>query len=57
VTTANYWVGNPALNAVFSTPLGFLTAWYIIKPDIRNRRNQRLRLNTKVKKIKLVKEK
>lgn len=57
VTTVNYLVGNPALNAVFSTPLVFLTAWYIIKPDIRNRRNQRLRLNTKVKKIKLVKEK
>lgn len=51
VTTVNYFFANPSLNAVFSTPLVFLTAWYIIKPDLRNRRNQR------VKKIKLVKEK
>jgi hypothetical protein len=35
VTTVNYWFANPALNAIFSTPLVFLTAWYIIK---RNRR-------------------
>lgn len=35
VTTVNYIYQNPALNAVFSTPLVFLTAWYIIK---RNRR-------------------
>lgn len=34
VTSVNYLFANPALNAVFSTPLGFLTAWYIIK---RNR--------------------
>lgn len=35
VTTVNYYFANPALNAVFSTPLVFITAWYIIK---RNRR-------------------
>lgn len=35
VTTVNYIYQNPAINAVFSTPLVFLTAWYIIK---RNRR-------------------
>lgn len=57
VTSVNYWFGNPALNAIFSTPLGFLTAWYIIKPDLRNRRNHRLKLKTSVKKIKLLKEK
>lgn len=57
VTSVNYWFGNPVLNAVFSTPLVFITCWYIIKPDVRNRRNQRLRINPKVKKIKLVKEK
>lgn len=34
-TTVNYLYANPALNAVLSTPLVFLTAWYIIK---RNRR-------------------
>ena len=34
VTTVNYIYQNPALNAVFSNPLVFLTAWYIIK---RNR--------------------
>lgn len=34
VTPVNYLYANPALNAVFSTPLVFLTAWYIIK---RNR--------------------
>lgn len=57
VTSVNYWFGNPALNAVFSTPLVFITCWYIIKPDVRNRRNQRLKFSPKVKKIKLVKEK
>jgi len=34
VTSVNYLYANSALNAVFSTPLVFLTAWYIIK---RNR--------------------
>jgi len=34
VTSVNYLYANPAMNAVFSTPLVFLTAWYIIK---RNR--------------------
>jgi len=57
VTSVNYWFGNPALNAIFSTPLVFITCWYIIKPDLRNRRNQRLKVRTKVKKIRLVKEK
>lgn len=37
VTTVNYIYQNPALNAVLSTPLVFLTAWYIIK---RNRRSK-----------------
>jgi len=57
VTTVNYWFGNPALNAIFSTPLVYLTCWYIIKPDVRNRRNQRLKFKPTVKKIKLIKEK
>jgi len=35
VTTVNYIYANPGINAMFSTPLAFLTAWYIIK---RNRR-------------------
>lgn len=35
VTTVNYAYSNPALNAVFSTPLVFITAWYIID---RNRK-------------------
>lgn len=35
VTTVNYLFANPALNAVFSTPLVFLTAWYVID---RNRK-------------------
>lgn len=35
VTTVNYAYSNPALNAVFPTPLVFLTAWYIID---RNRK-------------------
>jgi len=34
VTTVNYIYRNPTLNAVFSTPLVFLVAWYVIK---RNR--------------------
>jgi len=37
VTTVNYIYANPALNAVFSTPLVFLTAWYIIKCNRRVR--------------------
>lgn len=35
VTTVNYLYANAALNAVFSTPLVFITAWYIID---RNRK-------------------
>lgn len=31
VTTVNFVWGNPYINAVFSTPLVFLTAWFIIK--------------------------
>lgn len=31
VTTVNYLYQNPKLNAVFSTPLVFITAWYVIK--------------------------
>jgi len=34
-TTVNYAYSNAALNAVFSTPLVFLTAWYVIE---RNRK-------------------
>jgi len=34
VTTVNYIYRNPTLNAVFSTPLVFVVAWYVIK---RNR--------------------
>lgn len=37
VTTVNYVYKNPGLNAVFSTPLVFLTAWYIIKDNRRIR--------------------
>lgn len=37
VTTVNLFYKNPALNAVFPTPLVFFTAWYIIK-DNRKRR-------------------
>ena len=44
VTTVNLVFVKPALNAVFSTPLVFLTAWYIIKTGHRP-------------KIKIVKEK
>lgn len=35
VTTVNYLYANAALNAVFSTPLVFIIAWYVID---RNRR-------------------
>lgn len=35
VTTVNYLYANAALNAVFSTPLVFITAWYVID---RNRK-------------------
>ena len=31
VTTANYIYANASLNAIFSTPLVFLTSWYVIK--------------------------
>jgi hypothetical protein len=31
VTTVNYLWANPTLNAIFSTPLVFLTAWFIIR--------------------------
>ena len=41
VTTVNYVYAKPGLNAVFSTPLVFLTAWYIIKD------NRRIRLRRK----------
>jgi len=37
VTTVNYVYGNPLLNAMFSTPLVFMTAWYIIKDNRRIR--------------------
>ena len=37
VTSVYYIYANPALNAVFSTPLVFLTAWYIIKCNRRVR--------------------
>ena len=43
-TTVNYSYGNPALNAVFSTPLAFVTAWYLIRGDVRNRRNKRVKI-------------
>lgn len=33
VTSINYLFGDPSLNAIFSTPLVFITAWYIIKPN------------------------
>jgi len=35
VTSVNYYYGNPSLNAIFSTPLTFLTAWYIIRNNRR----------------------
>ena len=35
VTTVNYIYRDPTLNAVFSTPLVFLTSWYLIS---RNRK-------------------
>ena len=31
VTTVNFLYKNPTLNAVFSTPLVFIVAWYVIK--------------------------
>lgn len=34
-TPVNYIYANPGLNAVFSTPLVFLTSWYIIKTNRR----------------------
>ena len=37
VTTVNLVWMNPALNAVFSTPLVFLTAWFIIKHSKENK--------------------
>lgn len=37
VTTVNFVYKNSALNAIFSTPLVFLTAWYIIKDNRRIR--------------------
>lgn len=43
-TTVNYVYGNPALNAIFSTPLVFITAWYLIRGDVRNRRNKRVKI-------------
>ena len=35
VTSVNYLYTNQGLNAVFSTPLVFLTAWYIIRNNRR----------------------
>lgn len=43
-TTVNYIYQNPALNAVFSTPLVFITAWYLIRGDVHNRRNKRVKI-------------
>lgn len=50
VTTVNFIYADPALNAVFSTPLAFFTAWYIIKNDTFNRRNRRIKFVKKEKK-------
>jgi len=50
VTSVNYLVGDPALNAIFSTPLVFFTAWYVIKHDIHNKRNRGFKLVEKEKK-------
>lgn len=33
VTTVNYIYRDPTLNAVFSTPLVFLTSWYLISKN------------------------
>lgn len=49
VTTVNFAFADPALNAVFSTPLVFFTAWYIIKTDTFNRRNRRIKFVKKEK--------
>jgi hypothetical protein len=49
VTTVNYIYKDPSLNAIFSTPLVFLTAWYIIKHDIHNKRNRGFKLVKKEK--------
>lgn len=35
VTSVNFLYGNPSLNAIFSTPLTLLTAWYIIRNNRR----------------------
>jgi hypothetical protein len=43
VTTVNYLYANAALNAVFSTPLVFITCWYLIRPDAHNKRNRRIK--------------
>lgn len=49
VTTTNYLYANPAFNAVFSTPLVFVTAWYIIRGDVYNKRNRRIKFVKKEK--------
>ena len=49
VTTVNYIYRDPALNAIFSTPLVFFTAWYIIKHDVYNKRNRRIKFVKKEK--------
>lgn len=40
VTTVNLVWANPALNAVFSTPLVFLTAWFIIRCSNPHKENR-----------------
>jgi len=50
VTTVNFIFSDPALNAIFSTPLVFFTAWYIIKHDTFNRRNRKIKFVKKEKK-------
>lgn len=49
VTTTNYLYRDPALNAVFSTPLVFITCWYLIRPDAHNKRNRRIKFVKKEK--------
>jgi len=49
VTTVNYLYANPAINAIFYTPLVFFTAWYIIKHDVYNKRNRRIKFVKKEK--------
>lgn len=49
VTTVNFIYADPALNAVFSTPLVFFTAWYIIRHDTFNKRNRRIKFVKKEK--------